>query len=309
MISYASLLLNTLKYRHNSLTIYKIQNLIVDNDFVDRPISQDITMATSRIVLITGANAGLGLEIAKALTGSKAHYTIIVAGRSSEKVSAAIETVKALHPHTKSNLAPLTLDIESDESISKAASFVEETYGHLDVLINNAGAQHEGQLANGPNKLTPREAFNKDWDVNVTGTHLLTHALAPILVKSSKPYLLFMTSGTCSLTETEDSKLYFNKAVPAGFPKPPAIPAYRSCKTGLNMIMREWSRWLKNDGVLVWAVSPGFLATGLGGDADKLKRMGALDPSVGGAFVKDVVEGKREADAGKVIRATSVQPW
>ena len=74
--------------------------------------------------------------------------------------------------------------------------------------------------------------------------------------------------------------------------------------------MREWSRELRNDGVKVFAISPGFLATGLNGvGEDKLKALGALDPSIGGNFIKDVVEGKRDGDAGLVIRADSVQPW
>jgi NAD(P)-dependent dehydrogenase (short-subunit alcohol dehydrogenase family) len=86
--------------------------------------------------------------------------------------------------------------------------------------------------------------------------------------------------------------------------------AYRSSKTGLNMMMLEWQRYLKEDGVKVFCISPGFLATNLGGiGADKLKEMGAGDPSSGGALIKDVVEGKRDADAGKVVNAAGVQAW
>lgn len=75
-------------------------------------------------------------------------------------------------------------------------------------------------------------------------------------------------------------------------------------------MMREWTRILKHDGVKVFAISPGFLATGLGGvGGEKLKALGALDPSVGGNFIKDVVEGQRDQDAGHVIRADSLQPY
>lgn len=74
--------------------------------------------------------------------------------------------------------------------------------------------------------------------------------------------------------------------------------------------MREWHRVLRNDGVKVFAISPGFLATGLNGiGAEKLKALGALDPSEGGKFTRDVIEGKRDEDAGKVVRAGGVQPW
>lgn len=268
-------------------------------------------MAEPRIVLITGATAGLGLEIVKALAGSSHPYKIIVAGRSPDKVAAAIDIAEKLHPSSSSKLSALTLDIESDESISKAAAEVEKSYGRLDVLINNAGAQADTARSQGLIDITEREAFAKNWDVNVTGAHLLTAALAPYLAKSTKGYLLFMVSGTGSLTESEhDEESFFNKPAPAGFPKPPSLTSYRAAKTGLNMVMRDWARLLKNDGILVWGISPGFLATGLGiSDPERLRKMGALDPSVGGKFVAEVVEGKREADAGKAIRADAVQPW
>jgi hypothetical protein len=61
--------------------------------------------------------------------------------------------------------------------------------------------------------------------------------------------------------------------------------------------------------VKVWAVSPGFLATNLSGDPESLAKLGAIDPSIGGHFVKDVVEGKRDADVGKAILKERVQPW
>ena len=77
----------------------------------------------------------------------------------------------------------------------------------------------------------------------------------------------------------------------------------------MNMMMREWYRILKNDGVKVWCVSPGYLATGLGGDVEANKKMGAGDPAVAGLFVKSVLEGHRDADVGKVILRDGVQPW
>ena len=268
------------------------------------------TMAPSRTILISGANAGLGLEIVKALCGSSQQYTIIMAARSINKATDAIAEVEKLHPTTQSKMIPLTLDVESDQSIAAAAAHVEQNHEVLDVLINNAGASFEQAVAQGTSGMSLREAFNKDWDVNVTGAHLLTQAMMPHLLKSPRPYLLFMTSGTCSLVESESEEMFFNKVPPAGWPKPLGFVGYRSCKAGLNMVMREWQRVLKNDGVLVWAVSPGFLATGLGGVGEqKLRERGALDPSIGGQFVKDVVEGKREADVGKAIRKDDVQPW
>lgn len=66
---------------------------------------------------------------------------------------------------------------------------------------------------------------------------------------------------------------------------------------------------LKNDGVKVFGVSPGYLATGLGGSKATNEKQGAADPALGGQFIKDVVEGQRDADVGKTILRDKVQPW
>lgn len=77
----------------------------------------------------------------------------------------------------------------------------------------------------------------------------------------------------------------------------------------MNIIMWEGYRILKQDGVKVRCVSPGFLATGLGGDQEANKSMGAADPAVADGLVKSVVEGHRDGDVGKVILKDDVQPW
>ena len=155
-----------------------------------------------------------------------------------------------------------------------------------------------------------REMWNKSWNVNTTGTNILTHTFVPLLLKSSDPRLIFITSGTATLGESENTVIKLNQSPIKGWPKQQmAIPAYRSSKTGMNMMMREWRRILKEDGVKVWCVSPGFLATGLGGDQEMLKKMGAQDPSLGGNFIREVVEGVRDEDVGKVVRRDGVQPW
>ncbi|CAN9350126.1 unnamed protein product [Alternaria alternata] len=108
-----------------------------------------------------------------------------------------------------------------------------------------------------------------------------------------------------------DSKL-LNTPPPKGWPKPPSMAqtAYRSSKTAVNMLMLHWAKTLGVDGVKVFGISPGFLATGLGGAGpEMMKRWGAGDPSIGGGFIKDVVEGKRDDDSGKVINKDGVQPW
>lgn len=140
----------------------------------------------------------------------------------------------------------------------------------------------------------------------------MTHVFMPLLLKSSDPRLLFITSGLSSLQNTSE-RFYPNPKPPqAGWPKNLDFDtmAYRTSKTALNMMMVNWAWRLTEDGVKTWCVSPGFLATGLGNNPELLKARGAGDPSIGGNFIKDVIEGLKDADAGKVVHSSGqVQPF
>lgn len=186
--------------------------------------------------------------------------------------------------------------------------------------------------------MTMREAWNTSWNVNTAGTQIMTAAFVPLLLRSKDPRLLYMTSGTSTLTGTENLNLPVNKVPAKGWPKEglsaqSIIPAYRASKCGMNMMMRgmhknssttslasntttylmlgctEWYRTLKEDGVKVFCLSPGFLATGLGGNLEASKNLGAGDPATAGLFVRNVLEGQRDKDVGKVILREGVQPW
>jgi len=159
-------------------------------------------------------------------------------------------------------------------------------------------------------QMTERAMWQKSWDVNVVGTQIFTSTFMPLLLKSPDPRLLFLASGTSSLAGTEIPNIPPNKVPEAGWPKQGfAVPAYRSAKTGLNMLMREYKRMLTEDGVKVWGISPGFLATGLGAGVETNKSLGAQDPETVGPFVKSVLDGQRDGDVGKVILGDRVQAW
>jgi NAD(P)-dependent dehydrogenase (short-subunit alcohol dehydrogenase family) len=104
-----------------------------------------------------------------------------------------------------------------------------------------SGAQFDPQLQAG--KMTMRQVWTQTWVVNTVGTRLGTHAFVPLLLRSQDPRLLFLASGTSSLGAAENLSLPFNKVPEKGWPKTalPAVanvPAYRSAKTGMNMMMR-----------------------------------------------------------------------
>lgn len=157
--------------------------------------------------------------------------------------------------------------------------------------------------------------YAQTWDINFSGTHLLTEALMPLLFRSNDARVLFIGSSMGSLQEMKDGKpLQQQPVVPAsGWPKESLgmnMPAYRGSKAAITMLMLEWARVLKGDKVKVWAVCPGWLATALGeADPEQMRSFGALDPKIGADFLRDVVEGKRDKDEGQFVNLQGFLPW
>ena len=196
-------------------------------------------MSPKTIVFITGANTGLGYEVVRALYKSSKPYSIILGCRTVSKGEEAISKIQKETPSSASLIEAVAIDVESDESIQQAYATISAKYGRVDVLINNAGASFERQIQDG--SLTMREGWMKCWNVNVAGTQIVTTTFAPLLLKSSDPRLMFVTSGTSALTETEQFDYpplaVLNKSPPAGWPKEalmnPVI-SYRSNENGFE---------------------------------------------------------------------------
>ncbi|KAH9886371.1 hypothetical protein F4778DRAFT_758809 [Xylariomycetidae sp. FL2044] len=286
------------------------------------------SMAENTIVLITGANSGIGFEAVKALLASDRAYHILMGSRSMEKANQAIATLEKDVPQTSNTVEPVQIDVTNDESITRAFEAVKAKYHRIDVLVNNAGALFDSELKQG--SISIRESWNKTFDVNVSGAYVTTHTFMPLLLASPDPRLLFVTSGLSSLSKTSAKFYPQARPPPAGWPKEQQqqqqqqqqhgavaaaaaasdTTAYRSAKTALNMMMLNLAFQLTEDGVKTWCVSPGFLATGLGGMTEEMKRRGAGDPSVGGVFMKDVIEGRRDDHVGKIVHSDgSVQAF
>ena len=96
-------------------------------------------MDRKTIVLVTGANTGLGFEIVNGLYSSEKSYEIVVGGRSLIKAQQAADAVSKDFPSSRSKLWPMQVDIENDESIQRIFDEVQTTFGKLDFLVNNAG--------------------------------------------------------------------------------------------------------------------------------------------------------------------------
>ena len=98
-------------------------------------------MDSEEVVLVTGANTGIGYQIVRAICGSTKANNILLAGRSFAKAQQAVKSATEEFPTSSSKLWPIQVDIEDDDSIKKAFDEVESKFGRLDALVNNAGTR------------------------------------------------------------------------------------------------------------------------------------------------------------------------
>ncbi len=137
----------------------------------------------------------------------------------------------------------------------------------------------------------------------------MTWTFMPLLLKSADPRLIFI-AGLSNITKASEN--YFpTPPQPAGWPKEMdfEVIGYRCSKIALNMMMVDWNHKLKEDGVRVCSVGPGFLASDLGNMKEKAKEMGCGHPSIGGQMLRSVVEGKRNTDVGKIVVKDGISQW
>jgi NAD(P)-dependent dehydrogenase (short-subunit alcohol dehydrogenase family) len=158
-------------------------------------------------------------------------------------------------PSSKRTVSVVQIDVTDDKSVDSAAVKVDATFGRLNVLVNNARVYSEKQPA--------RDALRDSLAVNVVGSVSTTDAFPPLLRKSSKPWLVFVTSAMGSLTHSSDPKsryygLYANE--------------YRASKAAVNMLMVQYAGKLGREGVMVLGADPGFCATNFTGNPDALKQ-------------------------------------
>jgi NAD(P)-dependent dehydrogenase (short-subunit alcohol dehydrogenase family) len=254
---------------------------------------------SKEIIVITGSNIGLGYEAAKIL--SQKPYHIIITSRTLSKSEDAVAELKKTA--SGAVFSAYELDVASPASVSSFAEELQKEFSHIDCLINNAGVALDRLV---PQETTPTalakraEVYSQILNTNVVGPNILTSVLLPLLLKSSSPRLLFVSSGLGSLQWRADPTNPFYQVL---------APMYRSSKSALNMQMLSWHKDLKDNNVDVYSICPGFNATGLGGDAEAAAKQGATSPDVGGRVIADVAEGKRKGQEGRVIAGEGVQPW
>ena len=158
-----------------------------------------MTKETSTIALVTGANKGIGRQIAIQLARDHG-FTVIIGSR---QISAGEVLASELQSQGH-QATTVQLDLSSDVSIANAVKTIDQQYGRLDVLINNAGIFLDADVP----KLPTRELYHRTFDTNITGTACLTEALVPLLRKAhGPPRIVFVSSGMASLANTTNKDL------------------------------------------------------------------------------------------------------
>jgi NAD(P)-dependent dehydrogenase (short-subunit alcohol dehydrogenase family) len=211
--------------------------------------------ASKALVLITGANQGIGLATAQQLASS-GKYHVLLGSRSRSKADAAIQQLLAdkQYPVDAAAVSPIVIDVTDDSSIAAAAKLVADTYGSLDVLINNAG------IASGPPGSSLRDNFRAVFETNVFGPAVVIDSFLPLL-QASKYHdrrIVNVTSGLGQIGIAGARGSPFNA-------KGYAVPEYRSSKTAVNMLTAVNSVLLADEGISVISAAPGFCRTNFTG--------------------------------------------
>jgi len=198
------------------------------------------------IALITGANKGIGKEIARQL--ADAGHTVYVGSRDLSRGEAAAKEIGG-------DIRPLVLDVTDERSIAEAARQVTA----LDILVNNAGVSGDAKTAD----LEDLDTFRRIYETNVFGVVAVTNAFLPVLRRSAHPRIVNISSGTASLaTSSGQATGAMASATPSA-----AYAAYRSSKTALNELTVLYSIALADGGFKVNSLAPGLRRTDLNATA------------------------------------------
>lgn len=201
-------------------------------------------MTTKRTALITGANRGLGLEIARQL--GNLDHKVWLGCRDADLGGEAAATLKAegIDAHA------IQLDINDDVSVQTAVARIEAEDSSLDVLVNNAGLM--GDLMSPPSEEKPDDVMRAMFDTNVFGTIRVTQGFVPLLLKSQGARIVMMSSGLGSISMTTDmtKPIWGMNGV-----------GYSASKAALNMFTVKLAKELLLTGIKVNAACPGSVAT------------------------------------------------
>ncbi|MFW6598982.1 SDR family NAD(P)-dependent oxidoreductase [Propionibacteriaceae bacterium Y2011] len=210
------------------------------------------TTTYQAVALVTGANKGIGRGAAEQL--GALGMTVLIGARDAGRGEEAAAALRAVGCDAHA----VTLDVTDPATVHDIAKLIGERYGHLDVLINNAGITGSGQVS--PDDAQDQIPSTVDVDMvravfetNVFGVITMTNAMLPLLQRSPAPRVVNVASHAASLTLNSDPDGPLSALVPSA--------AYSPSKTALTALTVQYANELRKDGILVNAVAPGYVAT------------------------------------------------
>lgn len=236
-------------------------------------------MTTTRIALVTGANKGIGLEIARQLAQSG--VLVFLGARDEGRGRSAVDNLAAEGLVARS----VRLDVVDRGTIAAAAARLDGEHGRLDILVNNAGIF---DFADGPPGKASLDAVRRVMETNFFGTLAVTQAMLPLLRRAPKASIVNLASSLGSLTLNGDpsSTYYVSQFI-----------GYNASKAALNMLTVQLHEELRGTNIAVNSVSPGFVKSDLTGygtmtpeEGARLPVQYALGGDVSGRFVEPAGE-------------------
>ncbi|MEJ3742584.1 SDR family oxidoreductase [Actinomycetes bacterium KLBMP 9797] len=241
-------------------------------------------MSERTIALVTGANKGIGYEIAAGLGGLG--WSVGVGARDSGRREGAVEKLRAAGV----DAFGVALDVTDDASATAAAALVEERFGRLDVLVNNAGVT--GGMPQDPTTVDI-SVMRTAVDTNVFGVIRVTNAFLPLLRRSASPRIVNMSSVVGSLT----------RQTTPGAETGPVSAAYSPSKSFLNAVTVQYARELADTNILINLGCPGYCATDLNG------HRGYRSPEQGAAIGIRLATLPDDGPTGAFFDDDGVVPW
>ena len=196
----------------------------------------------NRVAVVTGANKGIGLEIARHLARRGA--TVFIGARDDARGREAAEKLRSEGLDAR----PLRIDVSDAQSVAAAAAELERAVGRLDVLVNNAAIA----IDDGPPSRVSEDALRRTYETNVFGVVRATQAFLPLLRRSDAGRIVNMSSGLGSIAQNSDPSFSLADA---------KYLAYNSSKTAVNAITVQFAWELRDTPIKVNAADPGYVAT------------------------------------------------
>ncbi|WP_405104012.1 SDR family NAD(P)-dependent oxidoreductase [Micromonospora sp. NBC_01412] len=201
-------------------------------------------MSEQTIALVTGANKGIGYEIAAGL--GALGWSVGIGARDEQRREDAVAKLRAAGV----DAFGVPLDVTDDASVAAAAALIEERAGRLDVLVNNAGVA--GAWPEEPSTVTP-EGMRAVVETNVIGVVRVINAMLPLLRRSERPRIVNQSSHVASLA------LQTTPGVDLGG----VSGAYSPSKTFLNAVTIQYAKELSDTNIKINNACPGYVATDL----------------------------------------------